>query len=66
VLTYIRNLVLIAVGFYLVQYFLTTLITTTDASSTLVQTVIPTMIAIGGAIYAVVGAMRLTKMGKED
>ena len=65
-IVYIRNLVLIAIGWYVVDYVLTTLITSTAAAAVLMQTLVPTMIAIGGAIYAVVGAMKLTKAGKES
>jgi len=59
---YIRNLILIGVGFYVVNYILTTLLTGSTDSEVLFTTLVPIMIAIGGAIYAVVGALRMTNM----
>lgn len=53
-------------GFYVVQQFFGSLLTGTDSATTLIKTLVPTMIAIGGAIYAVVGAMSLTKTGGAD
>jgi len=66
VISYVRNLVIIFVGFYVVQQFFGGLLTGTDSATTLIKTLVPTMIAIGGAIYAVVGAMSLTKTGGAD
>ena len=63
---YIRNLILIAVGFYVVNYILNTLLTGETDAEVLFATLVPIMIAIGGAIYAVIGALRLTNLGKED
>lgn len=62
-ISYIRNLILIAVGFYVVSFVSTTLLTGTDSATTLFNTIVPTMIVIGGAIYAVIGGIRLTKTG---
>jgi len=59
---YIRNLILIGVGFYVVNYILTTLLTGSTDAEVLFTTLVPIMIAIGGAIYAVVGALRMTNM----
>lgn len=63
---YIRNLILIGVGFYVVNYILTTLLTGGSEAEELFSTLVPVMIAIGGAIYAVIGALRLTKVGKGE
>jgi len=63
---YIRNLILIGVGFYVVNYILTTLLTGSTEAETLFSTLVPIMIAIGGAIYAVIGALRLTKLSKDE
>ena len=63
---YIRNLILIGVGFYVVNYILTTLLTGETAAEELFVALVPIMIAIGGAIYAVIGALRLTNMKGED
>jgi len=59
---YIRNLILIGVGFYVVNYILTTLLTGSTDAEVLFTTLVPIMIAIGGAIYAVVGALRMTNI----
>jgi len=62
VVAYIRNLILIGVGFYVVNYILTTLLTGETDAEVLFTALVPIMIAIGGAIYAVIGALRLTNM----
>ena len=62
---YIRNLILIAVGFYVVNYILTTLLEGSTDAEVLFKTLVPIMIAIGGAIYAVIGALRMTNMKSE-
>ena len=62
---YIRNLILIAVGFYVVNYILTTLLDGSTEAEVLFSTLVPIMIAIGGAIYAVIGALRMTNMKGE-
>jgi len=64
--SYIRNLILIGVGFYVVNYILSTLLTGETEAETLFATLVPIMIAIGGAIYAVIGALKLTKAGKGE
>jgi hypothetical protein len=66
VVAYIRNLILIAVGFYVVNYILNTLMTGESDAEILFSTLVPVMIAIGGAIYAVIGALRLTNVGKGE
>jgi len=66
VVAYIRNLILIGVGFYVVNYILATLLTGGTEAEELFGTLVPIMIAIGGAIYAVIGALRLTKVGKGE
>jgi uncharacterized membrane protein YidH (DUF202 family) len=63
---YIRNLILIAVGFYVVNYILQTLLTGESEAEELFATLVPIMIAIGGAIYAVIGALRMTKVNKGE
>jgi len=65
VVSYIRNLILIGVGFYVVNYILTTLLTGSTEAETLFSTLVPIMIAIGGAIYAVIGALKLTHLGSK-
>lgn len=64
---YVRNLVLIVAGYWVVTIFMG-LITGTDSSTLLLKTVVPAAIVIGGALYAVVGAMNLIRGGgaKED
>jgi hypothetical protein len=66
VVAYIRNLILIGVGFYVVNYILTTLLEGGTPAEELFTDLVPVMIAIGGAIYAVIGALRLTSMGKGE
>lgn len=50
----------------MVNYILNTLLTGETDAEILFSTLVPVMIAIGGAIYAVIGALRMTKAGKED
>lgn len=59
---YVRNLVLIVAGYWVVTIFMG-LITGTDTSTLLLKTVVPAAIVIGGALYAVVGAMNLIGKG---
>ena len=59
---YVRNLVLIVAGYWVVTIFMN-LITGTDTSTLLLKTVVPAAIVIGGALYAVVGAMNLIGNG---
>lgn len=59
---YITNLVLFFVGYYVVDYIGTNLLTGTDDATTLMTTLIPTMIVIAGAIYAVIAGIKLRKM----
>ena len=52
-------------GYYVVDYIGTNLLTGTDDATTLMTTLIPTMIVIAGAIYAVIAGIKLRKMSKE-
>jgi len=64
VIGYVRNLVLIVAGYWIIGIFMG-LITATDAQTAMLKTVIPAAIVVGGALYAVVGGMSLAKSTKE-
>jgi len=64
VISYVRNLVLIVAGYWVIGIFMS-LITATDTQTVMLKTVIPAAIVIGGALYAVVGGMNLVKSTKD-
>lgn len=64
-ISYVRNLVLIVAGYWVIGIFMG-LITATDAQTVMLKTVIPAAIVVGGALYAVIGGMNLVRGEKKE